>query len=56
MVCGIRVRVELNRWSQNPIYSFYHDYPVGSANYVLLDAYKIGDTIYSYHRAANTQS
>jgi hypothetical protein len=35
---------------------FSHDYSQGSANYVLLNAYKIGDTIYSYHRAANTQS
>jgi hypothetical protein len=35
---------------------FSHDYPQGSASYVLLNAYKIGDIIYSYHRAANNQS
>jgi len=35
---------------------FSHDYSQGSANYVFLNAYKIGDIIYSYHRAANTQS
>jgi len=35
---------------------FSHDYFTGNANYVLLNAYKIGDTIYSYHRAADSQS
>ena len=35
---------------------FSHDYFTGNANYVLLNGYKIGDTIYSYHRAANSQS
>jgi hypothetical protein len=35
---------------------FSHDYFTGNANYVLLNAYKIGDTIYSYHLAANSQS